>query len=315
MARTLSIGMTGQDVADLQAALNYHLPPPSPPHTPPGTDRPPLKTDGVFGAKTHARLREFQRLNKLVDDGVVGQVTRPLFTKAKEVTVRIPITLADEPPVARNVAFFRPGGASIQPLALSRFPRLLAQVGPGSPPVGQSKPLIAPVQLQNRQVQIGGNLTLDPLVGPSPAAKALFLSVQWTWVERRDGRHLELALGSQLATPLTGETFGLDTFSAQSFAQVTVADVLAIDAANLHLFSPSAQVSYQGNFVDGVAKSTSVGVSVQNQVAWDFVKKGNNPLFSLFCQQQLAWTYDFADRKGTIAPSFLVGAIWQTSFF
>ncbi|MBI4528914.1 MAG: hypothetical protein HY695_34385 [Deltaproteobacteria bacterium] len=45
------------------------------------------------------------------------------------------------------------------------------------------------------------------------------------------------------------------------------------------------------------------------------MKKGNNPVFSLFCQQQLAWTYDLADRKGTVAPSFLLGATWQTSFF
>ena len=36
MARTLNRGMTGDDVSDLQAALNYHLRPPKPPHTPNG---------------------------------------------------------------------------------------------------------------------------------------------------------------------------------------------------------------------------------------------------------------------------------------
>lgn len=312
MTRTLLIGMSGQDVADLQAALNYHLPPPSPPHTLPGPERPPLKTDGVFGIKTDARLREFQSLNQLVVDGKAGPITTPLFTKTKQVTVRIPLSPRDETPVAQNVASFRPVGGGASPL--TQIPGLFAQVAPASPPAGQSKPLIAPVQLQNRQVQLGGNLTLSPIVGPGAQAKALFLSVQWSWVERRDGRHLELALGTQLATALTNETFGL-TSSAQSFAGVTVADILAIDKANLHLFSPSAQISYQANVLSGVLKSMSVGASVQNQIAWDFVKSGNNPVFSLFCQQQLAWTYDFADRKGTIAPSFLVGATWQTSFF
>ena len=305
--------MTGQDVADLQAALNYHLRPPRPPHTPPGPDRPPLKVDGVFGAKTDARLREFQRLNRLTVDGKAGPITTPLFTKTKLVTVKIPISPQDEAPVAQNAAFFRPGGGSAN--AFAQIPGLLAQAALGPSPA-KPQPLIAPVRLQNMQVQIGGNVTLAPILGPGDPSKALFLAVQFSWVEQRDGRHLELALGAQFAKPLTNETFGLSTTnSPQVFAGVTVADVVAIDKANLHLFSPSAQVSFQSNFEGSVFKSVTVGASVQNQIAWDFVKKGNNPVFSLFLQQQLGWTYDFTTRQGAIAPSFLAGATWQTSFF
>lgn len=309
MSRTLSIGMTGQDVADLQAALNYHLRPAVPPHTLPGPARPSLSVDGKFGPNTDARLREFQRVNGLVDDGVVGQMTRPLLTKAKQVTVKIPINTREEPPISRSLASVRT--ADIFSFGLTPA----AQISPATAPVGQTKPLIAQVQLQNRQVQSGGNLTLDPIIGPGSQLAASVLSVQWTWVEQHDGRHLELALGGQLAAvPLTFETFGLSS-SAQSFAQATIADVLAVDAANLHLFSPSAQISYQANFVQGVLKSMAAGVSIQNQIAWDLEKKGNNPVFSLFCQQQLAWTYDLAERKGTLAPGALFGATWQTSFF
>ena len=50
----------------VQLALNAHPP----------TMLPLLKVDGVFGAKTEARVREFQRNNGLVPDGVVGNLTR-----------------------------------------------------------------------------------------------------------------------------------------------------------------------------------------------------------------------------------------------
>ena len=297
MARTLNRGMTGDDVSDLQAALNYHLRPPNPPHTPSGPPRPPLATDGIFGPLTEARLREFQRLNNLVDDGVVGHATRPLLLVARYVSAKIPIAKRDP-----NVS-----------VAFRAHPSFLLATQQPAPL--QSAPLIAPVVLQNRQVQLGGNLTLDPLVGPGAAQKTFFLSVQWTWVEQKNGRHLELALGSQFATALVQNDPLQLGFSVQSFAQITVSDVVAIDKINLHLFSPSAQAAYQSNFINDILKSNSLSVSAQNQITWDMVVNGKNPLFSLFCQQQLGWTYDLAARKGTVAPAFLGGAIWQTSFF
>ena len=50
----------------VQQALNGHPP----------TLLPPLKVDGVFGAKTETRVRECQRDNGLVPYGVVGNLTR-----------------------------------------------------------------------------------------------------------------------------------------------------------------------------------------------------------------------------------------------
>ncbi len=303
--RTLSFGMTGEDVRDLQAALNYHLRPPNPPHTPPGNPRPPLETDGIFGPLTDARVKEFQRLNELTDDGVVGHLTRPLLTSARSVLVKIPVSRTQD-----RIDFQRAGvRAPTSRFSLGAGPITQQQPAP-------STPLLSPVKLQNRQIQIGGNLTLDPIIGPGAQAKALFLAVQWTWVEQKDGRHLELALGGQVATALTQDPLGLAP-SVQSFAQVTVADVLAFNSANFHLFSPSAQFSYQSNFLGSVLKSNSIGLSAQNQITWDATKTadGKNATFSLFCQQQMAWTYDLAARKGTVAPSFLLGAVWTTNFF
>jgi hypothetical protein len=59
--------MTGLDVSELQAALNFHVRSPSRP----------LKPDGVFGNRTEARVREFQRLAMInyVGPVVVGPRT------------------------------------------------------------------------------------------------------------------------------------------------------------------------------------------------------------------------------------------------
>jgi peptidoglycan hydrolase-like protein with peptidoglycan-binding domain len=78
MARTLSQGMTGQDVRALQDALNYQIRR--------GT---PLKVDGIFGPKTLERVREFQRANQLVVDGLAGPKTQGLLYEVTDVIVPI----------------------------------------------------------------------------------------------------------------------------------------------------------------------------------------------------------------------------------
>jgi peptidoglycan hydrolase-like protein with peptidoglycan-binding domain len=64
MARLLRIGMVGQDVADVQAALNG---------APSSLD--PLDVDTIFGPLTRARVIEFQNQNGLSPDGIVGPLT------------------------------------------------------------------------------------------------------------------------------------------------------------------------------------------------------------------------------------------------
>lgn len=62
---TLRWGSIGQHVKNLQYALNLW----------PKSVSPPLNTDGIFGPKTDAKVREFQRGNGLVSDGIVGPMT------------------------------------------------------------------------------------------------------------------------------------------------------------------------------------------------------------------------------------------------
>ena len=58
MADNLFFGMRGENVKELQKLLNAN-----------GWD---LVVDGIFGSGTERAVREYQRKNKLVDDGVVG---------------------------------------------------------------------------------------------------------------------------------------------------------------------------------------------------------------------------------------------------
>lgn len=71
MARNLSVGCTGSDVEELQRRLNYRLP---------GSSVP-LKVDRIFGPKTDAAVRLYQKLHNLTVDGIVGPLTRGFLNK------------------------------------------------------------------------------------------------------------------------------------------------------------------------------------------------------------------------------------------
>jgi peptidoglycan hydrolase-like protein with peptidoglycan-binding domain len=72
-ARALRKGSTGMDVAHVQNLLNRALPLPPPP----------LWVDGIFGAKTDRKVREFQMKNRLAVDGVVGPQTKAALESAR----------------------------------------------------------------------------------------------------------------------------------------------------------------------------------------------------------------------------------------
>ena len=65
MPRTLRTRSSGDDVKFLQERLNSRPP----------TARPLLTPDGKFGAKTRARVQEYQGNNALTVDGIVGPLT------------------------------------------------------------------------------------------------------------------------------------------------------------------------------------------------------------------------------------------------
>ena len=54
-----------------------------------GQSLPPLNVDGLFGPKTHARVKEFQAKNKLASDGIVGPLTRGVMMDKARMLSRV----------------------------------------------------------------------------------------------------------------------------------------------------------------------------------------------------------------------------------
>jgi peptidoglycan hydrolase-like protein with peptidoglycan-binding domain len=111
--------MTGADVRALQDVLNFHI-----------RRFEPLKVDGIFGAKTNARVLEFQKSNGLKADGLVGPKTNEQLYEVTE----LPLPIMLMPNLRLNPPQFGVGTSSkvgIQP------PRLIPPLqwpGPPTPP-------------------------------------------------------------------------------------------------------------------------------------------------------------------------------------
>ena len=69
----LRLGSRGLDVQRVQQALNRCMLPPNNKFTSPPIKR--LVEDGSFGAKTQSAVKEYQRLNNIKTDGVIGPIT------------------------------------------------------------------------------------------------------------------------------------------------------------------------------------------------------------------------------------------------
>jgi peptidoglycan hydrolase-like protein with peptidoglycan-binding domain len=113
MPRTLRAGDVGTDVRALQDVLNFHI-----------RRLAPLTVDGSFGPKTKARVIEFQRSNRLIDDGVAGPITNNKLFESEQQRFSISILPAGAP-----TAFGVRSPTLIPPLSLPGLPAL------GGPPL------------------------------------------------------------------------------------------------------------------------------------------------------------------------------------
>lgn len=96
MIPTLAKGATGQNVRALQDVLNFQI-----------RRGDPLRVDGLFGAKTDARVRDFQAAVQLKADGVVGSLTNAQLFEVTDVTVPLifmPRLLLNPPKIGTTVA-------------------------------------------------------------------------------------------------------------------------------------------------------------------------------------------------------------------
>jgi peptidoglycan hydrolase-like protein with peptidoglycan-binding domain len=167
MPRTLSTDMTGEDVRALQRLLNYHLPAPA---------RIPLAEDTIFGPKTKARVIEFQTLNSLLVDGIVGGQTRETLLDSRTFTYGAVIAPVSSPQSA--------GRLGTSSFGISRLsPVVLAQAGPTTQPAPATPPAGPAVNVQRTvQFQAGQQVSLAPYF-----LSPLVVGGQISWLFRRDG--------------------------------------------------------------------------------------------------------------------------------
>ena len=113
MPRTLRAGDVGADVRALQDVLNFHI-----------RRLAPLAVDGIFGPKTKARVIDFQRSNRLVDDGIAGPISNNKLFESEKQQVSLSIL-----PTSAASSFGIKPPTLIPPLTLPGFP------APGAPPL------------------------------------------------------------------------------------------------------------------------------------------------------------------------------------
>jgi hypothetical protein len=189
MPRTLSIGMQGADVRDLQERLNALLP-----------QQPLLDADGMFGPKTLARVKAFQSANGLEADGIVGPLTWGVLNRK-----------AETPPGGAAGSGFRCGCADhhdrgLPPQLLSHakevaFP-MLTSAPSGKPSFGLTE-----ASAESKAVNKGhyGRVTpamraiLDPVYGDSISYAHVFI----TAISGYDNRAVVLTVKAPMGGPLT----------------------------------------------------------------------------------------------------------------
>lgn len=159
MGRLIRLGSKGADVRAVQDVLNFHI-----------RRLTPLVVDGDFGSQTQSRVIEFQRVNHLQVDGIVGPETlRKLFEEEL-----LPVSLALVPRLELTMPSIGGSQVGIRPPRLIP-PLTLPPLTPPPPPM--LVPLLLPpdstafVPTLNQRGQ-ALNLTLTTPVRSDPADPA-----------------------------------------------------------------------------------------------------------------------------------------------
>ena len=241
MLRNLSWGCRGPDVLAVQKALNVRK----------LAKDPKVDEIGIFGPATDAAVRRFQERNRLVPDGIVGQLTRAALFPLATVTVqavgmrlRMPSLFPGTPPGAGTRAGFGdpPPGPGPGPLTL---PPLTPVFGfqPISYP-GLAQPLATPtltppvvpgisIPVHHFEVQPGSSISLGRRVDI-----AFSMTVSGVvMIGPEKGRHQEFSSGLLMSTP---GVFDGGDWTVGWFAQLTHVEQLG--RSGNFSWQPNAQV-------------------------------------------------------------------------
>jgi hypothetical protein len=269
MARTLKQGDTGQDVVVLQKVLNKHLD---------LVGGPLLKPDGVFGARTRQKVVEFQKINRLVADGVVGPKTTAALLDIKMVTVRTEMNTTS-----------------------SGSPQPAPSPKPVTPPA-QSQPSPTPPKTRSFQVQAGGQVAFNPWV-----ASPFVLTAQMNFFVRRNRFPpvIEISPGVQLSINMPGSAAG--DWTGQAFVQLALPEYTS--SKPIDWFNPFIQAA----LVQNQGQHLNAGAALGDQINLPLGKSGK---YSLFLNGQEVWNFDL--KTGVInhlpATQVLLGVSGEFAF-
>jgi peptidoglycan hydrolase-like protein with peptidoglycan-binding domain len=171
MGRILSQGSAGPEVAELQAALNFHV-------RRPATA---LAPDGRFGPLTFARVRDFQKRAGLGVDGLVGPDTIRALYRTIAGSVEVDVTRRDRTPLAsaprgQSFGVAQPARAAL----LAGVPQF-GQFGPAIPdfiPPSQRVPQTRAATSESFDNE--AKVQFDPFADPADGEKPLRLTLSST---------------------------------------------------------------------------------------------------------------------------------------
>ena len=275
MSRALSPGSRGEDVHNLQTLLNFHL----------GLPRPPLRADGAFGRKTESRVKEFQHVNRLDVDGIVGPHTKRALLDVRTVASGVRIRPTYQ---ASGERASSPGPSLGTPMAPLRG----NQARQAADPPPQPAPTVAVT------INAGSQVAINPWVF-SP----IVLTAQIDILLRNDGRRpFTLSIGGQQAfsSRIVKGSQERD-WTGQGFIQFGPNIGLGKVSDSLDLLNPFVQV-----FVAN--QPLSLGLALGNQAMWTILRKKDKDgkdvdVLCLILNGQVVTAVNLGDGKATGPPA------------
>lgn len=281
MPRMLRKGDQGEDVRNLQRALNMHF------AAEYGYER--LATDAAFGPLTDGRVREFQRVNQLNADGIVG-----ILTREKLLDVRLVSLYAQAQPRRYDVAGRLAPSRGPAPLPVKGGPQMVRGLQAAGhmfrPQIGQVMQQPGPPLKRQVQLLAGQQLSVNPWF-----VSQLVITGQVNWTATNNGRpDFMLSAGAQVA--INDQTGPSGAWTVQGFAQMGFSGLLK--KGDFDLLNPFAVMMLQRS---EKPKPLQVGFGVGNQINYNVTKSG----LQLFLNGQAVTSINL-DNGDTSAPGLQI---------
>lgn len=266
-------GSTGQEVKNLQTALNYHM----------SNALPPLKVDGIFGPKTHARVVQFQTLYcpevDPRDRGIVGPIThRALycFVECSHHLVTVNYGRDTSKSFVRgNLLAVRDTPSSPSPSLLPPLPRLQLAFPPAPPPL---PPILRPPRLEidprllllaritKFELEAGQQTTFTKNPDTSQAERpvAVFADLKGIIWSKPLGKFVEVSTGGGMVVEKRLKPTEKDAeTSVYIFGKAEVKNILKVGPLDLAKIAAEAQIKPHGREPPDMSVTVSGGPEVE----------------------------------------------------